>query len=61
MHIISSFPWIRRFALRPAFFSLVLMLMISLAACGGGLQFREQQHLERPGELDLLVLGDWYR
>ena len=36
MHIISSFPWIRRFALQPAFVSLALMLMISLAACGGG-------------------------
>src|SRR6266581_2965472 len=36
MHIISSFPWIRRFALQPAFVSLALALMISLAACGGG-------------------------
>src|SRR5947209_1070670 len=36
MHIISSFPWTRRFAFQPAFVSLALVLMISLAACGGG-------------------------
>jgi multiple sugar transport system substrate-binding protein len=36
MHINSSFPWIRRFALQPAFVSLALVLVISLAACGGG-------------------------
>ena len=37
MHIISSFRWIRRFALQPAFVSLALVLMISLAACGAPL------------------------
>jgi multiple sugar transport system substrate-binding protein len=35
MSIISSFRWIRRFAFQPAFFSLALVLVLSLAACGG--------------------------
>ena len=36
MQLFSSFPWIRRFAPGFAIVGVALMLMIPLAACGGG-------------------------
>ena len=36
MQLLSSFPWMRRFALQLAFISVALVIMVSLAACGGG-------------------------
>jgi len=35
MQLLSSFPWVRRFALQFAFVSLALALIIPLSACGG--------------------------
>src|SRR6266446_1042255 len=36
MQLLSSFPWMRRFALGFAIVSLALVLIAPLAACGGG-------------------------
>ncbi len=36
MQILSSFPWMRRFALQLAVVSFALVLAVPLAACGGG-------------------------